>query len=66
MTKPATYFNVKPTEMLGHTRYVVSGEHGELRSTFSTRQEAKLFCAQLNAAFALGQTELLKDQGEKS
>ena len=60
MMAPATYFTCKQS---GHLEYwTVVGKAGELRSSFPNKDIAKLHCAQLNAAFAIGQVELLKEQ----
>jgi hypothetical protein len=57
-----TYFKISVVNVAGRTSFVVKGDGGELRSSFPDKQIAKLHCAQLNAAFAIGQRETMKEQ----
>ncbi len=65
MTNRGDYFYCKQSS--GPLSYwVVQGKDGELRSSFPVREMADLHRAQLNAAFTIGQREMLKEQmGDK-
>ena len=58
------YFTYAQSQARPLQFWVVQGRDGELRSSFPSKDMAHLHCAQLNAAFVIGQRELLKEQSE--